>query len=78
MASSFTPSVRRVTHRYKFHGTTETASGEEAIQRMIMEGGPVETAFTVYTDFEDYAGGVYKHTTGTFAGGHAVCSCTWT
>ena len=35
--------------KYKFHGTTETASGEEKIQRMIMEGGPVETAFTVYT-----------------------------
>jgi hypothetical protein len=25
---------------------------------MIMEGGPVETAFTVYSDFEDYAGGL--------------------
>ena len=58
MASSFTPAVRRVTHRYKFHGTTETASGEEKIQRMIMEGGPVETAFTVFSDFEDYAGGL--------------------
>ena len=30
---------------------------------MIMEGGPVETAFTVYSDFEDYAGGIYHHGT---------------
>ena len=39
---------------------TETASGEENIQQMIMEGGSVETAFTVYTDFEDYDGGIYQ------------------
>ena len=38
--------------KYKFHGTTETASGEEKIQRMIMEGGPVETAFTVWRGAE--------------------------
>ena len=44
---------------------------------MIMEGGPVETAFTVYTDFEDYDGGIYQHTTGTMAGGHAVKFVGW-
>jgi cathepsin B len=63
--------------KYKFHGTTETASGEEKIQRMIMEGGPVETAFTVYSDFEDYAGGIYQRTTGKAAGGHAVKIVGW-
>ena len=63
--------------KYKFHGTTETASGEEKIQRMIMEGGPVETAFTVYTDFENYAGGVYSHKSGSVAGGHAVRMVGW-
>jgi cathepsin B len=63
--------------KYKFHGTTETASGEEKIQRMIMEGGPVETAFTVYSDFEDYAGGIYQRTTGKPAGGHAVKIVGW-
>ena len=44
---------------------------------MIMEGGPVETAFTVYSDFENYAGGVYKHTTGQMMGGHAVKFVGW-
>jgi len=24
---------------------------------MVMEGGPVETAFTVYSDFENYVSG---------------------
>ena len=33
------------------------AQGEAGIQAMILEGGPVETAFTVYSDFENYAGG---------------------
>ena len=31
----------------------------DAIAQEIMEGGPVECAFTVYSDFENYAGGIY-------------------
>jgi len=42
-----------------------------------MEGGPVETAFTVYEDFENYAGGIYQHTTGSIAGGHAAKFVGW-
>jgi len=63
--------------KYTFKGSVQTASGEKAIQQMIMEGGPVETAFTVYSDFENYAGGVYKHTTGQMMGGHAVKFVGW-
>jgi len=64
--------------KYSFvQGQVETASGEEQIQRMIKAGGPVETAFTVYSDFENYAGGIYKHVTGDFAGGHAVKMVGW-
>merc|ERR1719408_1116394 len=44
---------------------------------MITEGGPVETAFTVYSDFENYASGVYKHTGGSMLGGHAVRIVGW-
>ena len=39
--------------------------------------GPVETAFTVYSDFENYVSGIYKHTTGATAGGHAVKIVGW-
>lgn len=42
-----------------------------------MSGGPVETAFTVYSDFESYAGGVYHHVKGEMAGGHAVKIVGW-
>jgi len=63
--------------KYSFTGKTQTASGEEQIQKMIMSGGPVETAFTVYSDFEDYAGGIYHHVTGSMAGGHAVKMVGW-
>merc|ERR1712066_265928 len=31
--------------KYIYTGRTQTASGETAIQKMIMAGGPVETAF---------------------------------
>jgi len=63
--------------KYTFTGSVQSASGEEQIQQMIMEGGPVETAFTVYADFENYAGGVYSHTTGAEMGGHAVKFVGW-
>ena len=63
--------------KYSFDGDIETASGEAQIQQMIMEGGPVETAFTVYSDFENYAGGVYHHVSGSMAGGHAVKFVGW-
>jgi len=63
--------------KYSFEGQTVSASGEAGIQQMIMAGGPVETAFTVYSDFENYAGGIYKHVTGEVAGGHAVKMVGW-
>merc|ERR1711935_841615 len=63
--------------KYTFEGKMMTASGETEIKQMIMEGGPVETAFTVYSDFENYAGGVYHHVSGSMAGGHAVKMVGW-
>jgi cathepsin B len=63
--------------KYSFKGKVQSASGEAAIQQMLMTGGPVSTAFTVYSDFENYAGGIYSHTTGTMAGGHAVKFVGW-
>jgi cathepsin B len=63
--------------KYSFDGKVASASGEKDIQRMIFMGGPVETAFTVYSDFENYAGGVYQHVTGDKAGGHAVKVVGW-
>jgi cathepsin B len=48
-----------------------------AIQAAIMEGGPIEAAFTVYQDFMSYTGGVYEHTTGSALGGHAIKIVGW-
>merc|ERR1712014_344801 len=63
--------------KYSFDGKVISASGEKEIQQAIMAGGPMETAFTVYSDLENYAGGVYQHTTGDKAGGHAVKLVGW-
>merc|ERR1712194_134067 len=63
--------------KYSYTGKTISASGEAGIQSAIMAGGPVETAFTVYADFENYAGGIYHHVSGSFAGGHAVKIVGW-
>jgi hypothetical protein len=37
-----------------------------------MTNGPLYVAFTVYSDFPTYRSGVYKHTTSSQLGGHAV------
>merc|ERR1712061_504089 len=63
--------------KYSFTGSTVTASGEANIQSAIMAGGPMEVAFTVYSDFENYASGVYHHVSGSMAGGHAVKVVGW-
>jgi len=66
-----------VNDKYSFNGQVEVAEGEADIQRMIMLGGPVETAFDVYEDFENYVSGIYHHVTGEMAGGHAVKMVGW-
>jgi len=63
--------------KYTFSGSTSGAQGEADIQRAIIAGGPVETAFTVYGDFANYASGIYHHTTGNMLGGHAVRIVGW-
>lgn len=42
------------------------------IKHEIVTNGPVQTAFSVYDDFLAYKSGVYKHTHGSFLGGHSV------
>jgi len=58
--------------KYGFDGEVLKVSGADSIAQAIMEGGPVETAFTVYGDFANYTDGIYKHTSGSMLGGHAV------
>eukprot|EP00930_Biecheleria_cincta_P084373 TRINITY_DN7385_c0_g1_i2.p1 TRINITY_DN7385_c0_g1~~TRINITY_DN7385_c0_g1_i2.p1 ORF type:complete len:379 (+),score=69.89 TRINITY_DN7385_c0_g1_i2:97-1233(+) len=63
--------------KYSYSGTTITARGEQGIQQAVMAGGPMSVAFTVYSDFENYAGGIYHHVSGSMAGGHAVKVVGW-
>jgi len=46
-----------------------------SVQQMMTEldqNGPIEVAFTVYSDFLTYKSGVYQYQTGDALGGHAV------
>jgi len=52
-------------------------SDQTQIETEIFNNGPVEAAFTVYADFLTYKSGVYKHTTGSVLGGHAVKILGW-
>lgn len=50
---------------------------EEQIMAEIMKNGPVEAAFTVYSDFPSYKSGVYQHVSGDQLGGHAIKIIGW-
>eukprot|EP01013_Petalomonas_cantuscygni_P007363 TRINITY_DN1914_c2_g1_i1.p1 TRINITY_DN1914_c2_g1~~TRINITY_DN1914_c2_g1_i1.p1 ORF type:complete len:377 (-),score=71.22 TRINITY_DN1914_c2_g1_i1:239-1330(-) len=63
--------------KFWFSGSVEGYGDEQSIQEAIMQHGPVESAFSVYSDFENYDSGVYKHTTGEFMGGHAIMVVGW-
>ncbi|CAN0157426.1 unnamed protein product, partial [Laminaria digitata] len=51
--------------------------GMQDIQRDMMKFGSVTAAFSVYSDFLTYSGGVYKNVTGSYMGGHAVKIIGW-
>nr|CAI5838661.1 unnamed protein product [Callosobruchus analis] len=53
------------------------SSDPQQIQTEIMKNGPVEGAFSVYSDFVNYKSGVYVHAQGHFLGGHAIRILGW-
>ena len=59
------------------NGTVLRLEDEEQIQVAIMEAGPVQAAFSVWSDFMQYKGGVYSHVSGLFEGGHSVKIVGW-
>jgi len=63
--------------KVSFDGVVMEMRDEENIQTSIMTDGPMEAAFTVYEDFENYVSGVYQHTTGNSLGGHAIRIVGW-
>jgi cathepsin B len=58
-------------------GSVVTARTTAAIQNEIQTNGPMETSFNVYSDFMNYAGGVYQHKSGVLEGGHAIKVLGW-
>lgn len=78
-SSAIFPHSDFASDHYGFDGdvTNYGGDGADAIAQAIMEHGPVETAFTVYADFANYASGIYHHVTGTAMGGHAVKIVGW-
>jgi len=63
--------------KYSFKGTVYMYNEEKAIRKAIMANGPVEAAFSVFADFENYVSGVYQHTSGISLGGHAIRIVGW-
>jgi cathepsin B len=76
-ADAYAPHTNWAGDKYKFTGNINSYVTMTAIQQAIMAGGPIGTAFNVYSDFENYVSGIYQHTTGSYLGGHAVRFVGW-
>jgi len=63
--------------KYTFDGQVTNFPDVASIQQSLMMDGPMEVAFTVYSDFENYVSGIYKHVSGEELGGHAVKLVGW-
>jgi len=62
----------KATYKKYFATSYKTFKTTNDIKADIVANGPVETGFTVYSDFMSYKSGIYKHTSGSVLGGHAV------
>jgi len=76
--TSTSPHNNMATDLYTFEGSVAVYPNDaDTIASHIMEHGPAECAFTVYSDFENYVSGIYSHKTGGAVGGHAVKIVGW-
>jgi len=62
---------------YCKRGSSVIIYGRERIKHEILTNGPVATFMEAFTDLTNYRSGIYKHTSGTSAGGHAVVIVGW-
>lgn len=60
-----------------FGSNAWTLQGESDFMQELYQNGPFGVAFSVYSDFPAYKGGIYKHTYGSYLGGHAVEVVGW-
>jgi hypothetical protein len=68
--------AHRVQKAQAYTTPTTGAANVDAVKRAL-QNGPLVTTLTVYDDFMFYTSGVYKHVTGSVAGGHAVSIVGW-
>ncbi|WP_168196400.1 C1 family peptidase [Bdellovibrio sp. NC01] len=69
--ASCSDSAQRSFKISSYSSPTRGSQNLQALKQALLQG-PVVTTLTVYADFMAYAGGVYKHTTGEYMGGHAI------
>ncbi|KHJ80616.1 papain family cysteine protease, partial [Oesophagostomum dentatum] len=55
----------------------EVEGGESAMQREIMENGPIQGSIMVFSDFRFYKKGIYVHTYGQQEGVHGIKLIGW-
>ena len=53
-------------------GSLELAVNYDEIKRELINNGPMLMGLQIMEDFYNYESGIYKYTTGTNVGGHAM------
>jgi len=61
-----------VTWKIGSYAAVSDHDGLPVLKTYLRTTGPLVACFDVYTDFNYYGGGVYRHTSGSLRGGHAV------
>ena len=64
-------SAKRTMRISGYSSPTRGSKNVEAVKQGLQQG-PLVTTLSVYEDFMSYASGVYKHSKGSYLGGHAV------
>ena len=58
-------------------GSTAIPTSADDIKYELMTNGPMMVGFTIYSDFMEYASGIYEHITGGMEGEQAVKLIGW-
>jgi len=62
---------------YCKRGSSVIIYGRDRIKHEILTNGPVATFMEAFADLSLYSGGIYRHSSGASAGGHAVVIVGW-
>ncbi|XP_030040675.2 cathepsin B [Manduca sexta] len=66
------PSINYLNDKHKGKDVFLIGDNDDKIKAELVNNGPIQAGFTVYSDIKDYSSGIYEHKYGEKKGGHSV------